>query len=173
MLDIAQKKLPGAKFIQGSGEKLPLADESADVVLASGIMHHVDHPQLVIGELFRVAKQAVLISDHNNFAFGSTKARKLRRWLAATGLLGIATFVKQGFRKQGYSEGDGWWYPYSLLQDFGVIARASQVQYIIPTTPALPPPLNDLHLTQTHMSILALKHASKDEFAHPADDNLK
>jgi ubiquinone/menaquinone biosynthesis C-methylase UbiE len=173
MLEIARKKVPDAKFLKGSGEKLPLADESADVVVASGIMHHVDHPQVVIGELFRVAKLAVLISDHNNFAFGGTKSRQVRRWLAATGLLGIATFVKQGFRKQGYSEGDGWWYPYSLLQDFGVIARASEVQYIIPTSSALPPPLNDLHLTQTHLSILALKHADTHAFELPDENNLK
>ena len=33
-------------------------------------MHHVDSPASVIAEMFRVARKAVLISDHNNFAFG-------------------------------------------------------------------------------------------------------
>jgi hypothetical protein len=119
-------------------------------------MHHVDRPANVIGEMFRVARKAVLISDHNNFAFGGSKARRLRLWLHASGLLGAATYVKQGFRKQGYSDGDGWWYPYSLLNDFGQIAGLSAEQYIIPTTAFRTDDTNML-LSLSHMAIVAVK----------------
>ena len=106
-LEIARKRLPRARFELGSGEHLPLEDRSVDLALATGIMHHVDRPGEVIRQMFRIAKKAVFISDHNNFAFGGANARRLRLWLYAAGLLGLATFVKQGFRKQGYSKEDG------------------------------------------------------------------
>ena len=80
-----------------------------------------------------MARKAVLISDHNNFAFGSMKARWLRLWLHASGLLGIATFIKHGFRKQGYSKEDGWWYSYSLFNDYAAITNGYEDVYIIPT----------------------------------------
>jgi ubiquinone/menaquinone biosynthesis C-methylase UbiE len=125
LLKLARERLDGVEFVSGSGEDLPLEDESVDLAVATGIMHHVDSPEGVIREMFRVAKKAVLISDHNNFAFRGARSRKLRLWLHASGVLDFATYVKQGFRKQGYSEDDGWWYPYSLLNDFGLISSLS------------------------------------------------
>jgi hypothetical protein len=70
-------------------------------------MHHADHPDRVIAEMFRVAWKGVLIRDHNNYAFGGSLARRLRMGLKMCGLLGAATFVRQGFKKQGYFEDDG------------------------------------------------------------------
>jgi SAM-dependent methyltransferase len=156
LLSIAAEKLPAARLELGRGEKLGLESGSVDLAVATGIMHHVDRPANVIGEMFRVARKAVLISDHNNFAFGGSKARRLRLWLHASGLLGAATYVKQGFRKQGYSDGDGWWYPYSLLNDFGQIAGLSAEQYIIPTTAFRTDDTNML-LSLSHMAIVAVK----------------
>ena len=69
-------------------------------------MHHANNPAKVISEMFRVARKGMLMSDHNNYAFGSNWARRIRMSLKMCGLLDAATFVKQGFKKQGYSEGD-------------------------------------------------------------------
>lgn len=154
--EIARDRLPHVRFEVGSGERLPLENNSVDLVVATGIMHHVDSPKDVIQEMFRVAKKAVLISDHNNFAFRGSKARRLRLWLYASGLLDFVTFVHQGFRKQGYSDDDGWWYAYSLLNDFGLIASLSAEQYIIPTRPSNSDRGN-LLLSQSHLAILAMK----------------
>jgi ubiquinone/menaquinone biosynthesis C-methylase UbiE len=157
LLEIARKRLPEAKFALGSAERLPLPNDCADLVLATGIMHHVDCPAKAIREMFRVARKAVLISDHNNFAFGGALARRARLWLYASGLLDVATFVKQGFRRQGYTKEDGWWYPYSLFNDFALIAQLSCEQYIIPTTPIDSMSVENLLLTQSHIAILAVK----------------
>ena len=155
---LAKSKLPDADLRVGKGEALPMADVSCELVVATGVLHHADHPREVIREMFRVARKAVLISDHNNFAFGSRSARWLRLWLYATHLLAPATFIKQGFRKQGYSADDGWWYPYSLLNDYGLIGSLSTRQFIIPTRPSYSlEPWNFL-LAQSHMAILAVKN---------------
>jgi SAM-dependent methyltransferase len=157
LLDIALQQLPAATLHIGTGENLPFDDSSVDVAIATGIMHHVDAPALVIAEMFRVARKAVLISDHNNFAFGSIMARRIRLVLYSCGLFGIAAFVKQGFRRQGYSEDDGWWYPYSLLNNHADIAQFSDEMFYIPTRRLNTAALSNFLLNQSHLAVLAIK----------------
>jgi len=133
LAEIARKKLPNAKIHTGSGEVLPFSDDRFDLVTITGVLHHVKDSKKVLKELFRVSRFGVLISDHNNFSFGSEFARKIRLALYSMNLLRAFSYVKQGFRKQGYSEGNGWWYPYSVLNDFDVIADLSDHFAITPT----------------------------------------
>jgi ubiquinone/menaquinone biosynthesis C-methylase UbiE len=127
----AKESLPNVSFHEGTGEKLPFSDNSIDFVIATGIMHHVDDPEMCIREMFRVCRKAILISDHNNFAFGSILTRRIRLTLFALSLLKIFTFVKQGFKKKGYSEEDGYWYAYSLINDFGLIHSLAKQVFIL------------------------------------------
>jgi|HubBroStandDraft_6_1064221.scaffolds.fasta_scaffold57524_2 ubiquinone/menaquinone biosynthesis C-methylase UbiE len=159
LLSIAMQDLPTATLRIGTGEKLPFDNASVDVAIATGIMHHVDKPASVIAEMFRVARKAVLISDHNNFAFNSTIARRVRIALYSCGLFGIASFIKQGFRRQGYSEEDGWWYPYSLLNNHADIARFSDEMFYIPTRSVNSATLSNFLLNQSHLAVLALKRS--------------
>jgi ubiquinone/menaquinone biosynthesis C-methylase UbiE len=156
VLEIARKRVPKARLEVGTGECLPMESESIDLVFATGIMHHVDSPKNTIHEMFRVAKKAVIISDHNNFAFGGSQARRLRLLLHSLGLLGIATFIKQGFKKQGYSDDDGWWYPYSLLNDYGLISSLARDVWLIPTRSSSLRQGN-LLVAQSHLAIVAFK----------------
>lgn len=156
MLDLAKKNLPAADLRQGSGETLPFDTASVDVAVATGIMHHVDDPTKVIDEMFRVARKGVLISDHNNYAFGGGFAKKLRMGLKVAGLLNAFTFVKQGFKKQGYSEDDGWWYPYSLFDNYAQIAVKSAHLYVMPTRPAIGG-LGNIVFSQSHFCVVAIK----------------
>jgi SAM-dependent methyltransferase len=159
MLNIARQTMPDATLDLGKAEHLPYADGSFDLVVATGIMHHVDRPSAVISEMLRVAGKAIVISDHNNFAFGGAIARRVRMGLRVCGLLKAATFIKQGFRAQGYSQEDGWWYPYSLLDNYAEIARGSGQVYLIPTSI---PTGNDANMlfAQSHLAIVAIKSPS-------------
>lgn len=53
------------------GTNLPFADQSFDVVLLSDVLHHADHPALLLREAVRVAKRAVLLKDHLCFGRAS------------------------------------------------------------------------------------------------------
>lgn len=156
MLSVASRTLPSADLRQGNGEALPHEDRSIDVVVATGVMHHADNPARVIAEMFRVARKGILISDHNNYAFGGATAQKIRMALKVAGLLGAFIYVKQGFKKQGYSEDDGWWYPYSLFDNYAQIAGNSERLYIMPTRPARAD-LGNLVFSQSHVCIVAMK----------------
>ncbi|MDG1431410.1 MAG: class I SAM-dependent methyltransferase [Paracoccaceae bacterium] len=85
MREVAAQKVPSARFVDGYGDALPFEDDSFDLVTITGVLHHVADPKAVIRECFRVSKHGVLISDHNNFSFGSTFARKLRLALYSVG----------------------------------------------------------------------------------------
>lgn len=156
MLELARKSLPKASLTQGSGEHLPYDDDAFDVAIATGIMHHVDDPTAVISEMFRVAKNAVIISDHNNYAFGSDLKRRIRLGLKACGLQKIAAYVLQGFNHKGYSEEDGWWYPYSIFDNYGQIAALSKSLVIMPTRRPQQD-LGNILYTQSHVVIVALR----------------
>jgi len=136
---------------------LSFSDASFDIVCASAIMHHVSDPAAVIAEMFRVAKKGVLISDHNNFAFGGALAQRVRMLLYCLGLLNAATFIKQGFRRQGYTDEDGWWYPYSLFNNFSQIAGLLDTMQIVPTRFATPGIGGNMIFSMSTIAILAKK----------------
>jgi 2-polyprenyl-3-methyl-5-hydroxy-6-metoxy-1,4-benzoquinol methylase len=80
-VDTAQVLAPavrarGLEFVAGDARALPLADRSADVVLAAQLVHHFPDDELdpLVRELDRVARVAVLVGDIR------------RSWLAAAGL---------------------------------------------------------------------------------------
>jgi SAM-dependent methyltransferase len=142
-------------FHCGSGELLPYPDAFVDVAVATGIMHHVDDPLKVISEMFRVSRKAILISDHNNYAFGGDLMRRIRMGLKLTGLFKAVTYVRQGFNRRGYSEEDGWWYPYSLLDNYAEIAKRSAKVFMFPTR--RPSSDSNFIFCQSHFGIAAVK----------------
>ena len=153
---IARKKVPSANIRIASGEGLPFSDEEFDLVTITGVLHHVENSKEVLKEAFRVSRLGVIISDHNNFSFGSHFARRLKLALYSVNLLSAFSFVKQGFRKQGYSEDDGWWYPYSLLNDFDVVSELSDHYVIVPTRPANSSSENFM-TCHSHLALACLK----------------
>jgi SAM-dependent methyltransferase len=153
MLSIAAQKIPSAVLRQASGQSIPFDDKSIDLVTATGIMHHVENPAQVITEMLRVARKGILISDHNNYAFGSELMRRLRMGLKLFGLLDAATYVRQGFDRRGYSEEDGWWYPYSLFDNYSEIANRAEQVFIYPTRP--PSSAGNILFSQSHFAIVA------------------
>lgn len=156
LLELAREYLPNAVLQQGKAESLPFEDDVFDMVCATGMLHHVSDPDQCIKEMFRVSRLAVLISDHNNFAFGHDLTRRTRLLLFACGLLTAATFVKQGFRTQGYTEADGYWYSFSLLNRYRLISSLSKELAIFPTRPVNEGKLGNMLLSQSHLAIWAI-----------------
>lgn len=155
LLEIARTKVPYAKLHHGAGDSLPFGDGAFDVVTATGIMHHVERPAAIIAEMFRVARLGVIVSDHNNYAFGSSRTKKVRMLLRSIGLLGAATFIKQGFKRQGYSDDDGWWYPYSLLDNYSDFTSRSKDVLIFPTRASTGS--DGFIFDQSHLAVVGLK----------------
>ena len=157
MLDFARKRLPQADFRTTGGENLPFEDNSFDLVVATGILHHVAFPRTVIREMLRVAKTALLVSDHNDFAMGPTLKRRLRLALYAAGLLPLYQRVTHFGRRIRFSNEDGWYYPYSLLNDFDLFVDHSRDVIIVPTRIRGRAELETLMLRQSHLGIICFE----------------
>ena len=100
-----------------SGDALPFADASFDVVASFGVLHHVKEPGRVVEEMMRVARRAVFISDDNRFGAGPRPARVAKLLLAKSGAWPL--FYRAKTRGKGYriSEDDGLSYSYSVYDD--------------------------------------------------------
>ena len=132
LLQVATMKLGKDGLICGDGLHLPFGEHTYDVVLETGILHHVKRPHMVITEMQRVAKRAIFISDHNIFAQGSIPAR-MTKW--ALYKCGIWTFAKLILtRGKGYhiSEGDGLAYSYSVYFQYPMLRAWAARTFVIP-----------------------------------------
>ncbi|MGA3113207.1 MAG: class I SAM-dependent methyltransferase [Syntrophobacteraceae bacterium] len=74
LLVLGRRKYPGASFVVGDAECLPLPTGKADGVLLSGIIHHLPEPSQCAREVFRILKPggAFIAFDpnrHNPFMY--------------------------------------------------------------------------------------------------------
>jgi len=135
LLNVASNRYgvpPDALDCVGS-ERLPYADEAFDVVVATGVMHHVPRPDRVVEEMLRVARQAVFVSDANIYGGGSLPARSVKRLLANAGLLRSAHRLCRGGHAWYYSDGDGVAWSYSVYDSLKQIRTACADVLVIPT----------------------------------------
>lgn len=121
-------------LIAGDGRALPFREAAFDVVCAYGLLHHVARPSLVVGEMLRVARTAIFISDSNNFGQGSWPARQVKQALGWLGLWPLANYVKTRGKGYSISEGDGLSYSYSVFNDYRLIQRNCRSVHVMNTT---------------------------------------
>ncbi len=130
--EIAYRKgLSTNQVVQGDATAMDFATNSVDVVCAFSVLHHVPDPALVIGEMIRVAKKAVVICDANNFGQGSTVARAAKQMLNALRLWPLANWVKTRGRGYTFTEGDGVAYSYSVFSNLDQLRAASRELHLI------------------------------------------
>ena len=88
-----------------SGEHLPFRDDSFDIVMSFGLLHHVPDSGPIAAEMMRVARFGVTISDANRFGQGSAAIGVLKLAIHRVGLW--PTFERLRTKGRGYMESDG------------------------------------------------------------------
>lgn len=109
-------------LVRGSADSLPFPDASFDAVTATGVLHHVPRPDMVVAEMLRVARKAVFISDGNRFGQGSAVGRIAKLALWGLGLWDGLLVLRTAGRRYHVSEGDGIAYSYSVFDSLGQVA---------------------------------------------------
>lgn len=71
--DMLTMDIPNFVKIDPTAAVLPFADKQFDVVVASEVLEHVESPWVVLQELVRISKQAVVISTPNTMSLKSRK----------------------------------------------------------------------------------------------------
>lgn len=147
------KGLSPDELVYGDGTCLSFPDASFDLVCEFGVLHHVKRPDIVVGEMLRVAKKAIFISDANNFGQGRFISRAIKQALDALGLWGFADFLKTRGRGYTISEGDGLAYSYSVFNNYRQIRKACRSVHLFSTRDAGP----NIYRTSGHVALLGLK----------------
>jgi ubiquinone/menaquinone biosynthesis C-methylase UbiE len=151
--------VPPGVLLQGSGYELPFENGAFDAVFECGVLHHVAEPGRMVGEMMRVAKQAIFLSDSNRFGQGSHAARLLKIALYKSGLWRAARFVQTKGKMYTISEGDGLQYSYSVFDSYDQLAGQTQQVWLLPTAGDGSNRRSWLHplLTSSHVLLCAFK----------------
>ncbi|HVM75479.1 MAG TPA: class I SAM-dependent methyltransferase [Candidatus Saccharimonadales bacterium] len=143
-------------LMQASGEALPFANGSFDVVSEFSVLHHAANPTLVVKEMTRVARKAVVVVDSNRFGQGSMASRWLKLAVYKLGLWGAFNYLRTGGKRYQISEGDGLFYSYSVFDSFQVLAGWADRLVVYTNRPS---PKSWFHpiLTSAGVTLIALR----------------
>ncbi len=136
LLGIAKRNdvLCSGSLVRGTGLALPFADKSFDVVCEFGVLHHVRKPNIMVAEMTRVAKKAIIISDCNRFGQGPMSFRLLKLAMCKTGIWPIFDWLRTRGRGYRVSDGDGVSYSYSVYDSYELLADWADRVVLIPAT---------------------------------------
>lgn len=143
-----------SQLIDGDATRLPFADSSFDIVCAFGVLHHIRDHAAAVGEMARVARLGVFISDANNFGQGSAPSRLLKQILRTAGLWRAFDWARTGGKGWHFSEGDCLFYSYSLFDDEPILRRKFGNFRWMTTRPSG----RDLYRTAQSVAVFAANH---------------
>ena len=127
-----------AEIVDGDALALPFPDKSFDVVCAFAILHHIKDHCAAVSEMCRVARRAVFISDSNGFGQGSPLARTVKQMINAIGLWPTFDFIRTRGKGYQFSQGDGLFYSYTLMNDVPILRQRFQDLRFMGTQPSGP-----------------------------------
>lgn len=151
------KGIAADRLVAGSGEALPFADDSFDLVIETGVLHHVANPAGVVGEMARVARLGVMISDSNKYGQGSGPIRLLKSIIRKLGLWDLMIRLQTGGRMWKWSAGDGLYYSYSVFDNCRQLQAKFPVQHFCNTSGLAG---TDLRSGTAHICLIALAKPS-------------
>ena len=134
MLQIAVERngIP-SEWLDVNGDRLPYEDEAFDVAVATGVLHHVASPDVLIDEMLRVTRVGIFISDGNKYGARSPAVACIKVVARALGVIRQLEWIRHGGHQWTYSAGDGLAYPFSVFDHLDQLRRDCPAVYVIPT----------------------------------------
>lgn len=140
-------------LIAGDGCNIAFPDQSFDLVCEFGVLHHVPKPELMVGEMLRVSKKMIFISDNNNFGQGSSIGRLFKQALNQIGAWRMFDFLRTKGRGYHISDGDGLFYSYSVFNNYNQIKNACKRIHLLNTSNTS----RNFYKSATHVALLGMK----------------
>jgi ubiquinone/menaquinone biosynthesis C-methylase UbiE len=121
------KGLSALELMDGNVYNLNFSPNSIDLVCAFGVFHHLADPIAALNEIRRVSKQAIFISDSNNFAHGKKAIKLFKQFLNHVGLWPLLVYIKTKGKNYSISEGDGLHYSFSIFSILKVLKKDYEI----------------------------------------------
>jgi ubiquinone/menaquinone biosynthesis C-methylase UbiE len=148
------KGLAADELVDGNALALDFPADSFDVVCEFGVLHHIKDHRAAVAEMCRVAKHGVFLSDSNNFGQGSKLTRFVKQSINAFGLWPAFDLMRTRGKGHHWSEGDGLFYSYSLINDLPVLQRKFPKLHFLSTMASTGP---DLYRHASHLAVFATR----------------
>jgi len=146
------KGLEPSELLDGDVYSIPFENSSFDLVCAFGVFHHLENPLAALGEMQRVSRNSMFISDSNNFGHGSPASRLIKQILNTLKLWNLAVLVKTKGKRHSISEGDGLAYSFSLFSLIKSL-KTTYSLYFLSTVPGG----RNLYRSASHIAVFAQK----------------
>lgn len=148
------KGLGQDELIDGNALDLDLPDDSFEVVSEFGVLHHIKDHRRAVREMCRVASRGVFLSDSNNFGHGSPLTRFVKQSINAVGMWPAFDWVMTRGKGYHWSEGDGLFYSYSLVNYLPVLRAKFPRLHFFSTMASTGP---DLYRHAPHFAVFATR----------------
>jgi ubiquinone/menaquinone biosynthesis C-methylase UbiE len=113
--------IESTELLPGNALKLTFEDDSFDYVIETGALHHISDPFIAVGEMARVARKGVMISDSNNVGQGGWLSRQIKYVIKSVGMWPVLNWIQTGGKMYKTSEGDGVFYSFSAFDSISVL----------------------------------------------------
>jgi SAM-dependent methyltransferase len=130
---VEEHGIPSEYLDVTGGESLPYPDLAFDIAIATGVLHHVAEPSVVIGELLRVARLGVFISDGNTYGNASRTMAHVKVAARTLHMIRQLEWIRHGGKRWSISAGDGLHYPFSVFDCIDQLRRQCAAVFVIPT----------------------------------------
>ena len=104
--------------------------------------------------MLRVAKQAIFISDSNNFGQGRTIVRMIKQTINLFGLWRACDLLRTTGKGFHFSEGDGVYYSYSVFNNYRQIRSCCEQVHLFDTSGT---GSVNLYRSAPHVAVLGIK----------------
>jgi SAM-dependent methyltransferase len=146
------------EVVEGDGTKLEFKDNTFDLVIETGVLHHVREPQRVVAEMLRVARKAIFISDTNNLGQGGALGRVVKNGCYYLGLWDLLCWVRTLGKGYVIEPNDGLWYYYTAFQHMKQLQEACGSVHVTNTRRTCRFPM----FGASHVAILGIKRSTSE-----------
>jgi ubiquinone/menaquinone biosynthesis C-methylase UbiE len=80
-LDVLVRSDTAIPVTEFDGDRIPLDDNSVEVVMLVDVLHHTESPIVLLGEAARVARRAVILKDHCRDGFLAGPTLRFMDWV--------------------------------------------------------------------------------------------
>lgn len=84
-LDVRVRPGAAIETLPFDGRRIPFADETFDAVLLVDVLHHAEDAEALLGEAARVARDRIVIKDHDRTGIGAFATLRIMDWVGNRG----------------------------------------------------------------------------------------
>lgn len=157
-IGMERRRLRPSEILVAAAESIPFPKQSFDAVTEFAVLHHIKNPAPAVGEMIRVARHAIFLSDENRFGRGSLAWRLIKYFWWKTGVFPLGFWLTTKGKGYNFTPGDGVSYSYSVFDSVRQLRAWANAIFFIPLKKASGPGWAHPLFSSSHVLLCAFRH---------------